>query len=269
MSRAVPAAAPGTALVTGASAGLGREFARQLAAAGHDLVLVARDGQRLSQVAAALRTGPGHRVETLRADLATAEGRTLVIDRLRRPERPIDLLVNNAGLGYSTPTSGNTVEMEEYLLTVNAVAKVSLAVAAVQAMIGRGRGAIINVASVAAYGPAWLDSTYGASKACVLAFSEAMAHSARVRESGVRVMALCPGDMRTEFNARAGIPDSTTPGWRWLPAEKAVAQALRDLRRGRTVSTPGATYKVLGLALRHLPRRLAARFALDFSRLPA
>lgn len=257
-----------TALVTGASAGIGRAFARHLAAqGGHRLVLVARSAAVLDALAGELRDHHATEAEVVAADLTVPADRRRVIDRLTDPAAPVDLLVNAAGMGYSVPTTSNTFEREEYLLDINARSKLDLTLHALRAMGGRGSGEIVNVSSVAALGPAWLDSTYGASQAYLLAATESLAYSARVRRSGVRLMALLPGDTRTEFNARAGIPDSTTPAWRWLSAERLVRDALRDLRAGRVTSIPSRRYKVLAWALRHGPRSVAARVALDFGTL--
>lgn len=253
------------ALITGATAGIGREAARQLAAEGHHLVLVARHEVALHRLASEItQRHPEVKVEVLAADLSTREGRRPVAERLASATVPIDLFFNNAGLGYGTPTTDNTVEAEMYLLEVNAVAKVELMLHALRAMRERGRGDIINVSSVAGMGPAaWVDSLYGPSKALVLAASEAMGYARRIRRSPVRVMALCPGDVRTEFNTRAGIPDSVVPAWRYIPVELVVRSALRDLRRGKVVSTPSLRYKVLGFFVRHLPRTLTPLFAWD------
>ena len=130
---------------------------------------------------------------------------------------------------------------------VDALAKVHLTLAVLPGMLARGTGEIINVSSAAALGPAWTNSTYGAAQACVLAFTQSLAYSRVVRTSGVRLMALCPGSVKTEFNVRAGIPDFLTPRWRWLSSETVVNGAIRDLRRGRRMSIPSLRYKLLAL----------------------
>lgn len=253
-----------TALITGASAGLGAEFARTLAAESHDLVLVARDKARLDRFAGELRERYPVQVEVLPADLGDPAGLATVADRV---QAGVDLLVNNAGFGYATPTTSNTIAQEIDLLQVDALAKVHLTLAALEPMMARGSGSIINVSSVAAFAPAWTDSTYGAAQSCVLAFTEALAYSRRVRTSGVRLMALCPGAVKTEFNERAGIPDALTPGWRWITAETVVQGALRDLRKGRRVSIPSRRYKLLAFLLRHLPHSAAPLYTRDFGTL--
>jgi hypothetical protein len=258
-----------TALITGGSSGLGAEFARQLAASGHDLILTARDEARLAAIAVELRDCYRARVAIVPADLATVGGCEVIAARLRQGgAASVDLLVNNAGIGFGTPATRNSIHQELELLQVNAAAKAHLTLAALPVMRARGSGAIINVSSVAALAPAWTDSGYGAAEAHVLAFTEALAYSRAVRGSGVRLMALCPGAVKTGFNARAGIADSLTPEWRWITAQAVVRCALRDLRRGRTVSIPSARYKFLAFLLKHLPHRMAPLYARDFGDLP-
>jgi uncharacterized protein len=209
------------------------------------------------------------RVAILPADLATADGCEVIAARLRQGgPAAVDLLVNNAGIGFGTPTTCNSIEQELELLQVNAAAKTHLTLAALPVMRARGSGAIINVSSVAALAPVWTDSGYGAAEAYVLAFTEALAYARAVRMSGVRLMALCPGAVKTGFNSRAGIPDSLTPEWRWITAQAVVRGALRDLRRGRTVSIPSVRYKFLACLLRQLPHRMALLYARDYGELP-
>jgi short-subunit dehydrogenase len=250
-----------TALVTGATSGIGAAFARRLAADGHDLVIVARDTARLDETAMHLRTEHRIEVEVLGADLATEAGQAAVAARLADPGRPVDLLVNNAGVSLNTPFLRSTPEAEARLLTLNVHAVMRLTLAALPGMVGRERGAVINVSSVAGFGAAMPGSTYPASKAWVTNFTESVALS--VGRFGVRVMALCPGYVRTEFHQRAGINMSKTPNWLWLDADELVRDALRDLRKGKVVSVPDWKYKVAVFALRHLPRRVLQRVARD------
>ena len=250
-----------TALVTGASSGIGAAFARRLAAEHYGLVVVARDIDRLAATAESLRAEHGVPVEVINADLGTDAGRELIATRLQDPDRPIDLLVNNAGLSLNTPFLRSTVESETRLLSLNVHAVMRLTLAALPGMVDRGRGEIINVSSVAGFGAAMPGSTYPASKAWVTNFSESVALS--VARLGVRVMALCPGYVRTEFHERAGINMSKTPAFLWLDADRLVQEALRDLRRGKVVSVPTWKYKVAVFALRHLPRPLLQRVARD------
>lgn len=249
------------ALVTGATAGIGAAFARRLAADGHDLVLVARDGRRLADLAAELTDRHGVAVRVLAADLSTDEGCDAVEVRLRDPAEPVDLLVNNAGFSLNRPFLLSTADDEVRLLRVNVHAVLRLTLAALPGMAERGHGAVINVSSVAGFGPVMPGSTYSASKAWVTNFSESIAQS--VHPYGVRVMALCPGYTRTEFHDRAGIDMSKTPEWMWLRADDVVRHALRDLRRNRMVSVPDWRYRAVVFGLRHAPGRLWRAVARD------
>ncbi|MBV1852120.1 SDR family NAD(P)-dependent oxidoreductase [Catellatospora tritici] len=248
-----------TAVVTGATAGIGRAFAVRLASDGWDLVLVARDEARLAEFTEALSRTYGVRAGFIAADLATPVGCELVEARLKDTARPVDLLVNNAGLSLNTPFLKSTVEKELHLLAVNVQAVMRLTLAVLPGMVARRRGDVINVSSVAGFGAAMPGSTYPASKAWVTNFSESVALS--VAHHGVRVLALCPGFTRTEFHERAGINMTKTPDWMWLQAPDVVSDALRDLRRGRTVSVPNWKYKVVVSFMRHTPTRLLRRLA--------
>jgi hypothetical protein len=241
-----------TALVTGATAGIGASFARRLAAEHHDLVLVARDTARLESFATELRELGDGTVELLSADLATETGCAAVEVRLADPDRPVDVLVNNAGIGLGGSFAGNTLEAEQRMLDLNVRAVLRLTHAALGGMLERGRGDIVNVSSVAGFGP--IGGTYSATKAWVTSFSEST-HAA-VGSRGVRVMAVCPGFVRTEFHERAGIDVGDRTGPMWLDADRVVREALSDLRRGRAVSVPSLQYKVLSGALRHVPHGL-------------
>lgn len=250
-----------TALVTGATAGIGAAFARQLAAERYDLVLVARDAQRLGELATELTDRHGVAAEVLPADLSTDEGCAVVEKRLTDPDRPVDVLVNNAGISLNLPFLRTSADDEDRLLRLNVYAVMRLTHAALPGMTERRRGAVINVSSVAGFGPVMPGSTYSATKAWVTNFSESLAQS--VRPYGVRVMALCPGYTRTELHARAGINMSKTPDWMWLRADDVVREALRDLRRGKVVSVPDWRYKLVAFGLRHAPRGLLAAASRD------
>jgi short-subunit dehydrogenase len=250
-----------TALVTGATAGIGAAFARRLAVEGYDLVLVARDEARLVTFGAELADRHGVAALPLAADLSTAEGCERVQARLAQPDVPIDMLVNNAGMSLNTPFLSSTLEGEERLLRLNVHAVMRLTLAALPGMVERRRGEIVNVSSVAGFGAPMPGSTYSASKAWVTNFSQSIAES--VRSSRVRVMALCPGYTRTEFHDRAGINMSMMPEWLWLSAEEVVRDGLRDLRRGKIVSIPDWKYKVAVFGMRHLPYGLVRTVSKD------
>jgi short-subunit dehydrogenase len=250
-----------TALVTGATAGIGAAFARRLAVEGYDLVLVARDEARLKDFGAELADRHGVATTGLAADLATPDGCERVQARLADPAAPVDLLVNNAGFSLNTPFTKSSVQLEERLLHVNVHAVMRLTMAALPGMVERRRGDIVNVSSVAGFRAAMPGSTYGATKAWVTHFSESIAPS--VRHARVRVMALCPGYTRTELHDRAGIDMSRLPDWLWLSAEQVVRDGLRDLRRGKTLSVPDFKYKVAVFGMRHLPQGLLTGIAKD------
>ncbi|MFJ8309114.1 MULTISPECIES: SDR family NAD(P)-dependent oxidoreductase [unclassified Streptomyces] len=240
-----------TALITGATAGIGAAFARRLAADGHDLVLVARDTKRLREQATELHDRHGIEAEVLTADLSTEDGIAAVEARLSQPRQPVDLLVNNAGFGNKGSYLDVSMADELTMVKVHIEAVLRLTSAAAASMRERGRGGVVNVASVAAFVPR---GTYGASKAWVVQFTQGAARD--LAGSGVRLMALCPGFVRTEFHQRAGMGTDNIPGWLWLDADKLVAAALSDLARGKSLSIPDPRYKALMGAVKLAPRGL-------------
>ncbi|WP_433336885.1 SDR family NAD(P)-dependent oxidoreductase [Spirillospora sp. CA-294931] len=245
-----------TALITGATAGIGAAFARRLASDGFDLVLLARDGERLERAARELGDSYGIRAETLVADLASDAGLAAAEERLRAG---VDLLVNNAGFGNKGTFLQVPVTDELAMLRVHCEAVLRLTHAALPAMIERGRGGVVNVASVAAF---TARGTYGASKAWVVSFSQGVAQDIAGRSGGkVRVMALCPGFVHTEFHERANMDTSGIPDFMWLDQDAVVTAGLRDLQRGVQVSVPGAQYKAIVGLSRVVPRKLAARLS--------
>ncbi|HEY7008822.1 MAG TPA: SDR family oxidoreductase, partial [Jatrophihabitantaceae bacterium] len=205
-----------TALITGATAGLGAEFARQLAGSGHNLVIVARDEARLAATRDDLAGRYGVHVEVLPADLITDAGCEAVAARVSDAQRPVDVLVNNAGFGMYRVFGAAPLEAEERQLDLNVRAVLRVTHAAVRAMTGRGSGRIVNVSSVAGFVPRGSNATYSASKAWVTMFSEAL--SVQLRDSGVTVTAICPGFTRTEFHERASADMSHVPERMWLDA---------------------------------------------------
>lgn len=241
-----------TALVTGSSAGLGAEFARQLAEEGHHLILVARDAGRLATAAGHLERDYGVTVEVLPADLTDDAGVAAVVARLRDASRPVDVLVNNAGIGLQKPFDENPVEDELKHLRLHVQTTLELCHAALQEMLPRGTGRIINVASVAAFATR---GTYGAAKAWELSFSRWA--NVNYGPSGVKVTALCPGFTHTEFHQRMGIDKAAMPRWMWLDARRVVRDGLADNARGKAVSIPSLRYKAVVAATRLLPARFA------------
>jgi short-subunit dehydrogenase len=244
-----------TALVTGPTAGIGHSFAQQLAARGHDLVLVARDEERLEKTAAELRAAHGVEVEVLPADLTDRDDLARVEARLADPARPVDLLVNNAGFGLKGRFLDNSVDAETAMLDVLVTAVLRLSHAALKAMAARGSGGIINVSSVAAFLPR---GSYSAAKAWVNSFSEWAAHE--YRDRGVTVMALCPGFTKTEFHERMDVSRGSAPDFMWLDADQLVATALSDFDKGKVLSIPSAQYKAIATASRLIPNGVLQRF---------
>ncbi|MEV4676574.1 MULTISPECIES: SDR family NAD(P)-dependent oxidoreductase [Actinomadura] len=245
-----------TAFITGATAGIGHAFARRLASDGFDLVLLARDAERLDRTAAELRDHYAVRAEALPADLSAEDGLAAAEERVRED---VDLLVNNAGFGNRGVFLDVPVSDELTMLKVHCEAVLRLTHAALPGMLERGRGAVVNVSSMAAFATR---GTYGASKAWVVSFSQGIAADLRQRSrGGVRVMALCPGYVRTEFHERAHMDMSALPEFMWLDKDDVVDTALRDLRRGAQISIPGAQYKALAGAARLVPRGLVTRLS--------
>ncbi|MET0297920.1 MAG: SDR family oxidoreductase [Microbacterium sp.] len=245
-----------TALITGASSGLGAEYARQLAARGADLVLVARDRTALETSAAELRSAHGVTVEVIAADLLKPRQREKVEARLADASRPVQVLVNNAGHGLPLAFERNDIEDEARHLELHVEVTMRLMHAALAPMLARGSGRIINVASVAAFIPR---STYGAVKGWIVSFSRWA--NGRYSPKGVTVTAVCPGFTHTNFHERAGLPpgqEGVAP-WMWLDADQVVSESLRDAARGKAVSVPSLKYKVLVALARIAPPGLAAR----------
>ncbi|MCV7302354.1 SDR family oxidoreductase [Mycobacterium barrassiae] len=238
------------ALITGPTSGLGAGFARRYAVDGYDLVLVARDAERLERLAAELHDEAGANVEVLVADLAEASDRAKVADRLAAGVR---VLVNNAGFATSGEFWTSDFAVLQSQLDVNVTAVMQLTHAALPPMIAAGEGTIINVASVAGLLPG-RGSTYSASKAWVVSFSEGLANG--LDGTGVGVHALCPGFIHTEFHERAGIDMAGTPSILWLEVDEVVRETMADVARDKVVIVPGLQYKALTTGGRMVPRNL-------------
>jgi len=246
------------ALVTGASSGLGAEFARALAAAGHDLVLVARTGPALDKLAAELAQSHGAQCEVLVADLADVAQRATVVGRIA-DGAPLDTVVNNAGFGHYGPFHQLPLAGEVGQIEVNIVALVTLSHAALGVMVPRRSGKLLNVSSIGAFAPAPGGATYSATKAFVLSFTEALHHE--VAGSGVHVTALCPGFTRTDFQQRAGVPTTGLPAAAWADAGTVVRAGLAALDHNQAVCVPGLLNKFVAVSPRFGPRSLTRRIS--------
>ena len=243
------------AVVTGASAGLGCAVAARLAREQYDLVLVARDAERLEALAARLSSERPIEARALPADLTDPEALARVEAELR--ERTPDLLVNNAGFGTVGRFAELELEGEDREVRLNVLALLRLTHAALGRMIERGNGAVINVSSLAGESASPFTATYAATKAFVTSFTEAL--SEELRGSGVRVQALLPGFTRTEFQQRAGIDTSAIPGLAWMEPEAVVEASLAALEKGQVTCIPGVANRMLAPLQRILPRGLVRR----------
>jgi len=235
--------------MAGARGGLGTACAEAGAMRGDDLILVARDHERLTQLADRLRQAHGIDVEVMVADLAEAADRAAVAERLQDPDRGVELLVNNAGFGPSNRVLDAPAGETRRAIDVMIVAVAELSVAAAAAMVPRGHGRILHVASLSA----WItQGSYSAVKAWVKVFSEGLA--GELRGTGVTVTALCPGWIRTEFHERAGVTTSSIPNWIWVDARTCATEALADTAGGKVLSVPTLRWKLAALGLGILPR---------------
>ncbi len=247
-----------TALVTGASSGIGLAFAERLARDKYDLILVARSRERLEDLAKRLTEAHGHEVEVLPADLTQPAELRRVEERIRG-ERTLELLVNNAAFGTVGRFAELDPDREEDEIRLNVIALVRLARAALAGFVERGHGSIVNVSSLAAFQPDPFTATYGATKAFVNSFTEALHEE--LRETGVRVQALCPGFTRTEFQERAGVDTRTVPDFAWMDPGPVVEASLAALRRGDVICVPGATNRGIAAFSRLAPHVLTRRIS--------
>ena len=243
-----------TALITGGTSGIGSAFAEALARRGFGLVLVARGAERLESTASRLRAEYAVDVETLEADLSDADDVARVAERIEDPRAPIDMLINNAGFSVKRTYAADGLDLHHRGIDVMAKAVLDLSSAAARAMTARGEGWILNVSSTSGevtMGP------YSALKAWCTTYTESLA--VELEGTGVRVMALLPGWVRTEFHARAGISGSSIPDFLWLQADDLVEEALKDLARGRVVSIPTLRYKAIMLGAKLAPRAVVRK----------
>ncbi|CAB4330476.1 MAG: SDR family NAD(P)-dependent oxidoreductase [Actinobacteria bacterium] len=239
----------GTAVITGASAGIGREYAIELAQRGMDVVLVARDQQRLSDLAESIRAMSNVRVEILVADLSDRVDTDKICQRVAEPD--IALVINNAGFGLNQTFVDSDISDEQRLLDVLVTSVLRISHAALPGLIARGNGGLINVSSIAG----WMTSgTYSAAKSWLTTFSQSL--FLQCRGSGVHVIAVCPGFTRTEFQTRAKMSTETIPSWMWLEARDVVLASLQDFDKQHPVSVAGKRYKLMAVLVKYLPRRI-------------
>jgi len=245
-----------TALVTGASSGIGAEAARQLAARGHNLVVVARREDRLRALATELRDAHGVQVDVLTCDLADAAARQRLVDEVGKLGREVTVLVNSAGYAHGGLFHRVDPAAHTPLVRTNLEALIELVAAFVGPMAKARSGAVLNVSSFVGFQPMPGIATYAATKAAGRAFSEAL--HAELAPRGVSVTALCPGPVRTEFIDVAGVEAlvDSLPGFMWTSVEECVRVGLEDLDRGKPVSVPNLAVKLFAFASTHLPHRL-------------
>jgi uncharacterized protein len=244
------------ALITGASSGIGKVFAQRLAARGHDVILVARDAERLAALAIQLTLQYGVDADILAADLARDAGMRSVAERIAQSDH-LSVLVNNAGFGTKGKLVNRPVAEQATMLKLHMMAPMILTRAALPGMVARANGTIINVASVASFAYSAGTVNYSATKAYLRVFSQGLA--IELAGSGVHVQALCPGFTHTEFHDRAAVKKSTIADYLWLDAGFVVDQSLAQAeRRGATVCIPSLRYKVIVFGLRYLPDWLKA-----------
>jgi short-subunit dehydrogenase len=244
----------GTVLVTGASSGIGEEIAKEFTRRGRHVVLVARRADRLQALAATLGSAAG----VLAADLSKPEDRAALPARVAELGLVVDVLVNNAGLSTSGPIAASDPAAELNLIEVDVAAVVDLCSRFVPGMVARGRGAVLNVSSLGAFGPVPGQAAYGAAKAFVLSYTQSLGQE--LNGTGVVASALCPGPVKTGFGETAGISDedaeAALPKAMWVSAADVAVTAVDGLASGKSVIVPGALNKVGAAAYKILPRRL-------------
>jgi short-subunit dehydrogenase len=243
------------ALVTGASVGIGEQFARILAERGNDLVLVARDRARLEALAKELEAQRGNQCEVLAADLTESNQ----LASVERRAGSVDVLVNNAGFGSFGKFHELDIDAEDRQIRLNVLALVRLTHAAARGMVERGHGGILNVASLAAFQPTPTDATYAATKAFVLSFSQAVHEE--LKGTGVAVSVLAPGFTKTEFQARADFDPGAVPGFLWQEAEPVARAGLDGLAKNRAIVVPGTMNRVAAGLSSVAPYALSRRVA--------
>ena len=250
---ALPSPASGsTALVTGASSGIGTEIARQLADRGHAVTLVARREDRLAALAEEIESKKHVRTDVIGCDLSDQAARERLVAEIRARGLTVSVLINNAGFGSAGQFQDLDLNGELQMVRTNVEAVVHLCGEYIPGMADRGEGAVMNVASTAAFQPLPRQSTYSASKAFVLAFTEAL--SSDLKGTGVSATALCPGPVRTEFTDQHPGFDVATPDFVWMSAADCARTAVKGLERGKRVVVPGVGNRITTLAGQHAPR---------------
>ena len=246
-----------TALVTGASSGIGAAIAAEIASRGHAVALVARREERLKSLAEELSSEHGVAVEVIAADLGEPDERDRLESELRERGRAVEVLVNNAGFGHQADFATSPRERMVEMVQLNCEAVVDLTSRFLSPMVERGRGSVINIASVGAFQPLPGSAIYGATKAFVLSFSEAI--RTELRGSGVGVTAVCPGPVKTEFMGAAGIPgvEDRTPGIVWTSPEDIAKHAVNGAAHDKRVVVPGMLARAGALAGHYSPRAVA------------
>jgi hypothetical protein len=253
------------ALITGASSGIGATFARQLAARGYDLVLVARRRDRLEQEARAIEASHSVLAEILPADLTRDADLKAVEDRIAAAPN-LEFLVNNAGFGIAGRFFSVPLDGQDQMHRLHVLAPMRLMHAALQGMVARGRGNIINVSSVSGFGQNPGSVSYSATKTWMSSFTEGIYMELKSIGSPVRVQALCPGFTLSEFHDTMKMDRKTIPAWMWMSADEVVATSLRALDRDQLFVIPGWRYRLLVFAMRAFPRRLYYRLAIKYAR---
>lgn len=247
-----------TALVTGATAGIGAAYADLLAKAGFDLVLVARDLPRLNTVANNLKKSYKIKVETIKADLTKPIQLAKVEKRLANAAKPIEVLINNAGFGIKDSFLDSDLKREQELLDVLVTAPMRLTHAVLPLMVKRNSGIVVNVSSIAS----WIaGGTYSSAKSYLTVFSEYLNNE--LKGTKVKVSALCPGFTRTEFHQRGKMRMTGLPNFMWLDANKLVAKSWSDAQKNKAVSVPGFQYKTLAIIAQYAPRPLVRKIGIS------
>jgi len=246
-----------TALVTGATAGIGESFTRLLAEKGFDLVLVARDNKRLQERARALSKKYKVEVEVLQADLSVPAQLAKVEKRLSSPKKPIEVLINNAGFGIKDSFLSSNIADEKRLIDVLAKTPMQLMHSVLPQMLDRNSGTIINVSSVASF---IAGGTYSAAKSYLTVHTESL-HT-ELSKTNIKISALCPGFTRTEFHQRGKMKMSGLPNFMWLEADRVVSESWRAAMAGKAICIPGWQYKILSTIARFGPRPLIRKLGI-------